>query len=56
MKQYSFKKGLIKTIIPILIVGLPLMLQLLPSEIANLTLSGAILLLVNYLKVITSGY
>lgn len=51
MKNYSFFKGLQKAIISIVIVGAPLVVQIMPTEWANLTLSGLILLLVNYLKV-----
>lgn len=51
MKNYSFFKGLQKAVISIIIVGGPLAATLLPTEWANLTLSGAILLLVNFLKV-----
>lgn len=49
--KYSFWKGLLKTLINLFIFLAPLAVQLLPSEIANVTLSGAIYLFVNYLKV-----
>ena len=54
MKTYSFWKGLKKALFSILIVGLPLLVEILPTEWANLTLSGALLLIVNYIKVIGS--
>lgn len=49
--KYNFWKGLEKALISLIIVGIPLVIQLLPSEWANLTLSGLLLLIVNYLKV-----
>lgn len=49
--QYSFTKGLSKTLINVAIIGIPLVIGVLPTEWANLTLSGALLLLVNFLKV-----
>ena len=50
MNKYSFWKGLKKVVISLVIVGVPLVIQALPSEWANLTLSGALLLLLNWLK------
>ncbi len=47
--RYSLTKGLIKTIINLAIFGLPLLITALP-EYANLTIGGAIYMLVNYLK------
>jgi len=49
--QYSFKKGLGKTILNVVIIGLPLVIQLLPTEALNLTLGAVLSLLINYLKV-----
>lgn len=49
--KYSFWIGLRKTGVNILIVAAPLLIQILPTDISNLTLSGLILLGVNYLKV-----
>jgi len=49
--KYSFTKGLKKTAVSLIIVALPLLAQALPSDWANVTLSGVILLLVNFLKV-----
>lgn len=51
--KYSFLKGLKKSVISLAIVGLPLIVEVLPTEFGNLTLSGLLLLLVNYLKVRT---
>lgn len=52
MKKYSFKKGLLKAFFSIIIVGVPILIQVLPQEWMNLTLSGVLLMLVNYLKVV----
>ena len=49
--KYSFWKGFKKALIAILIVGLPIIIQLLPSDIANLTVSGVLLMILNYVKV-----
>ena len=51
MEKYSFLIGLRKMAINLTIVALPLLVGLLPTDLANLTLSGALLLLVNWLKV-----
>lgn len=51
MPKYSFLKGLKKALLSLLIVGLPMLIQLLPTDIGNLTVSGILLLIVNYLKV-----
>lgn len=51
MTKYSFWKGFYKALINIAIVALPLVVGVLPTEWANLTLSGALLMLVNFLKV-----
>lgn len=51
MIKYSFWKGLSKALVSILIVGLPIVIQLLPSDIANLTVSGILLMILNYIKV-----
>ena len=48
---YSFWKGLWKSALPTIIVGLPLLVQLLPVAWQNLTLSGVVLLILNWLKV-----
>lgn len=53
-KEYSFWKGLSKAIFNILVVAIPLLIEILPAEWANLTLSGALLIFVNYIKVIGS--
>lgn len=51
MQTYSFWIGLRKSIINTVIVGAPLVAGLLPTEWGNLTLSGLILLMINWLKV-----
>jgi hypothetical protein len=50
MKEYSLQKAFLK-LVQFLVIVSPLVIQVLPQEWANLTLSGALLLLVNYLKV-----
>lgn len=50
-KKYSFWKGLGKSVVSVILVGLPLVVTVLPSEWMNLTLGGVLVLLVNYLKV-----
>jgi len=50
-KQYSFWKGLLKAIITIVLIGIPVVLDILPQEILNLTLGGILVLVLNYLKV-----
>mgnify|MGYP007099586207 FL=1 len=49
-KKYSFSKALVK-LVQFLVIASPIVISLLPTEIANVTLSGALLLLVNYAKV-----
>ena len=51
MQTYSLWKGLRKTAVQLILVGLPLVMQVLPAEWMNLTLGGTLVLLVNYLKV-----
>jgi hypothetical protein len=53
MKKYSFKKGLLKALFSIIIVGVPVIVQILPSYVANLTVSGILIMLVNYIKVVS---
>lgn len=50
-KKYSFWIGLRKMAINLLVVGAPLLMGILPTEWMNMTLSGAILLVINYAKV-----
>ena len=49
--KYSFIKGLIKSVVSVLLVGAPVVLGLLPAEWMNLTVGGALVLLVNFLKI-----
>ena len=49
--EYSFWKGLKKSVVSVILVGLPLVVTLLPQEWMNLTLGGLAVLLLNYLKV-----
>lgn len=48
---YSFYKGVRKALVSIVLVGLPVAIQLLPTDIANMTLGGLLIILVNFLKV-----
>lgn len=50
MKTYSFKKALIKLVQFIITIS-PMLIGLLPSEVANMTVSGVLFLLLNFLKV-----
>lgn len=52
--RYSFVKGLKKTIVAVVLVGLPIVIQVLPTDVMNLTLGAILNLLFNYLKVKTS--
>jgi hypothetical protein len=49
-KQYSFSKGLLKTVINAIVFVGPVAVNLLPATWANLTLSGALYLLINWFK------
>jgi hypothetical protein len=49
--NYSFKKGLSKTLINSVIFLAPVVIAVLPETWQNMTLSGAIYMLVNFLKV-----
>lgn len=49
--KYDFWKGLKKALIQFVLFGIPVLLSVLPQEWMNLTLGGALALLVNYLKV-----
>jgi hypothetical protein len=49
-KEYSLQKAFLK-LVQFLVIVSPLVIGVLPQEWANLTLAGALLLLVNYLKV-----
>ena len=51
MKEYSFLRGLRKSVVAVLLVGLPMLIQVMPNEYANLTMGGALVLLVNFLRV-----
>lgn len=49
--KYSFKKGATKTMVQVLVIGVPLLIGILPEEWMNLTLGGLLSLLVNWAKV-----
>jgi hypothetical protein len=48
--KYSFTKGLTK-LLQFIVVALPMVLSLVPSEIGNMTISSVLFLTVNWLKV-----
>lgn len=50
--KYSFKKGLWKAVVGFLVFGLPFFLDIIPSDILNLTVGGILALGLNYLKII----
>ena len=50
MKKYSFKKGLGKAAIAFLLFAIPVLLQILPSDLLNLTVGGLLALLYNFAK------
>lgn len=49
--KYSFTKGLTKTVINGVIFLAPMLIGLLPSEVANMTLSALLYVVYNWLKV-----
>lgn len=49
--KYSLFIGIKKSLLAIVLVGLPIVIQILPTDIMNLTLGGLLTLLFNYLKV-----
>jgi len=49
MKKYSFLKGLWKAIISVILFAIPVFLTSFP-EIANLTIGGVLVILVNFIK------
>lgn len=51
MKKYSLWKGVWKAIVSVVLVGAPLVFTVLPTEWANITLGGVLVILVNFLKV-----
>lgn len=50
--KYSWKKGLTKAIISVILVGIPMVLQILPTETLNLTLGGVLVIVLNYIKTV----
>ena len=49
--RYSFGTGLKKSIIAIVLFGVPVLMNWLPAEWMNLTVGAVLALLVNYIKV-----
>ena len=50
MKKYSFYKGFLKGLIAFILFAVPLLLDILPSEVLNLTLGGVLVIIVNFAK------
>ncbi len=50
MKGYSFWKGFWKAVTSMALVGLPILLQILPSDWLNMTVGGIAVLVLNFLK------
>lgn len=49
--RYSFKKGLIKAVMGVLLVAGPIVLQAMPAEWMDITVGGLLLLSWNFIKV-----
>lgn len=49
-KGYSLKKNIIKGLVPVVLFGIPILLQILPSDILNLTIGGLLVALLNFVK------
>ena len=54
MNKYSFLYGLKKNIIVLAIAVIPIIIEILPADWLNITLSGALLMFWNWLKVAKS--
>lgn len=55
MKQYSFRTGLTKALKYMIIFGLPIVINLFPAW-GNLTISGVVVLITNWVKVNLENY
>ena len=51
MKKYSFWRGVYKALIGMIIIGFPIIFQILPTDILNLTLGGILALILNWAKI-----
>ena len=51
MIKYSFGKGLWKTVVSLFLVLAPIILQVAPNQYLDITIGGALLLIVNWAKV-----
>lgn len=52
MQKYSFFKGLGKAVVSTVLFGLPILIQVLPSDILNLTIGGLLVLALNFAKTV----
>jgi hypothetical protein len=50
MKKYSFTKGLGKALVALVVFGLPILIEVLPSDVLNLSVSTILAMILNYLK------
>ena len=48
--SYSYKKSIVKALLQILVFAIPILLDILPGDVLNLTLGGALSALFNYSK------
>ena len=52
--KYSYTKGIKKALLAFVLFGFPVVLNVLPSEVANLTVGALLVMVANYLKVYLS--
>ena len=50
-KKYLFWRGIYKALIGMIIIGFPIIFQILPTDIMNLTLGGILALILNWAKI-----
>jgi len=48
--KYSYKKTIVKATLQLLVFAIPILLQILPSDIANLTMGAALSAILNWAK------
>ena len=50
MKEYSWKKSIVKGFVQIILFAIPILLDILPADILNLTAGGALSAIYNAVK------
>ena len=50
-RKYSFLKGVKKSLVAVVLVGLPVLVSVLPAQWMDYTIGGVLVLIVNFLKV-----